>query len=67
MNESRVIPAKPQTEAYIGQNGHIVLRQEDGAGDEAVVVLEPNDVPTVITWLKELLKEREQWSGEVTG
>jgi hypothetical protein len=58
----RVIEAKPQTEAYIGQRGHIVLRQEDPYGDEAVVVLDPTDVPTIIRWLEELVDERQYWT-----
>jgi hypothetical protein len=57
----RVIAARPQTEAYIGQRGHIVLRQEDLYGEEALVVLEPADVPKVIQWLEELVEEQHDW------
>jgi len=45
-------------EAYIGQDGHVCLKQEDSLGhDDIVIALEPSQVPMVVKWLEHLAGE----------
>ena len=62
MNEKkRVLPGRDTIEAYISESGFIALRQEDPTGDQdshdSVVVMLPEDVPTVVAWPQELAEE----------
>ncbi len=56
-SNTRSIPHKPSTEAYISTKGFICIKQEDIGGDHSIL-LDTHDVPKVILWLQELLKER---------
>ena len=43
---------------YVSDQGNVVLEQEDGSlGEQPMVILHPDQVPTVIEWLQEALKE----------
>lgn len=57
--------ARPGLEAYLTDDGQIVLHQDDiSGGDEARVVLEPDQVPVVIEWLTALLEAATAESAE---
>jgi len=58
MTIERRLEAREAISAYVDEQGFICLRQEDTTGnDDAVIILNPSDVPTVIAWLQELLDE----------
>lgn len=70
---TRRMEARPALEVYLSDPGFICIKQENDdfhrSPDEAdaVIVLQPDQVPTVIAWLQEVLDQREQLiaSGEL--
>ena len=56
------MPARDRLQVYISERGKIVLKQEDSyRGDDAFVILDPDQVPTVIDWLQQLLTALEEF------
>lgn len=56
----RSMPGRDPLEVYISEAGNICIKQDApyGMGEEdKVIVLEPSQVPTVIQWLHDCLKE----------
>lgn len=51
---------RPELEVYVGAKGHVCIKQEDPTQpprDYPTITLEPEQVPTVIAWLQEVLPE----------
>ena len=65
--KERKILARGETESYINELGQIILKQTDPGLGEQYVTLDVSDVPKVIDWLGELLKEWKQWDAEQKG
>lgn len=56
-NEMKIL-GRNAIEGYVSEAGFICLRQEGGLGDDpSVIVMLPQDVPTVVSWLQELASQ----------
>ncbi len=61
--KKRVLPPRLELSAYLSEAGYICIKQ-DNFGEQSLVALDPESVPTVIQWLQELLEERKNWIPE---
>lgn len=51
---ARRLEGRDAIEVYPTERGQIVIKQDGSIGEEdALVILDPNDVPTIIEWLQE--------------
>ena len=50
---ARIIEERREVEVYVGQKGHVCIKQVDFEGTEMTVVMHPDDVPRMIDYLKE--------------
>jgi len=53
------IPAQARLQAYIGEYGHVVLKQDNPNDEDQYIVLDPEQIPTIIDWLQQLLTALE--------
>ena len=53
----RVIEKRKEVEVYAGQNGHVCIKQSNYPEEDALVVLHPDDVASLIEFLKEAQAE----------
>ena len=62
MGEKR-LPSRAATEAYVSEAGFVCLKQEEN-GEESMVFLHPDDIPTIVSWLEELVPEAREAEAE---
>lgn len=60
MATKRTMEARPALEVELNDWGTITLTQELDGGEPQSVSLDPDQVPTVMQWLQELLEEHRQ-------
>lgn len=55
-----VIEQRDEIEVYVGDRGHVCIKQSDGLGnDDAIVLVHPSDVPHLIQFLQRAQSEAE--------
>ncbi len=60
----REYPLRPKTEVYLNPEGNIVIKQSTDH-EEAFVWFEPEQIETLIQWLQDAKREREEeWEQE---
>ena len=60
MENKRRLETREAIEAYISEGGFICLKQDNSVEQhEDTICMLPHDVPKIINWLQELLKEIE--------
>jgi hypothetical protein len=50
---ARIIEERREVEVYVGQKGHVCIKQLNYNDEEMLVLLHPDDVPRLIEFLKE--------------
>jgi hypothetical protein len=53
----RVIEQRLEIEVYVGQKGHVCLKQIDYPEEDKIITLHPDDVTKLIVYLKEAQAE----------
>jgi hypothetical protein len=62
MENKRRLETREAIEAYISENGFICLKQDataDSGDPDSIIAMMPHDVPLIIKWLQDILKEVE--------
>ena len=63
---TRRMEQRDATEVYVSESGNICIKQEDGLGaDDAVISLEPSQVPTIMKWIQECMEEAGYPTAEI--
>ena len=50
---ARIIEERREVEVYVGQKGHVCIKQVGFEGTDMIVMMHPDDVPRMIDFLKE--------------
>ena len=56
---NRTLRARNEIEVYTSDKGFVCIREDDPSEGERIIILEPEQVPTIIGWLQECLIEVE--------
>lgn len=54
---TRKIEPRYGAEVYVGEKGHVCIRQSDGMGNEETIVLHPEEIPELILHLQATYEE----------
>ena len=54
------MPSRDAVAVYVSEKGYVCIKQENLHEDDSIIMLQPDQVPTIMTWLDDAMVDAKE-------